>query len=183
MMRALLSALLLLGFVQTAVAQVPSELQPIREPVAAAESKDAAAIRKVAMVLMFTRIIGVTGIEKSPTATGKQLALDVASTSAALLAELKAAAAVSGFASAIPDALEAVYAGQAELLQSSFETQFEHEHLSMQIAAHREVAAALEAARGGLAMPALDGVTRKVSSQMRASLSGLEAAKRALPSM
>ncbi|MEQ1712889.1 MAG: hypothetical protein ABL908_16015, partial [Hyphomicrobium sp.] len=124
-MRTLIAAALLAGWVPVAVAQTPAAGSNVQ---AVAEKPDvaAAAVTKAAMLLMFTRVIGVTGVEKAPTAAVKQLSLEIATTSAAMLVELKAATAVSGLAKAIPATLDRSSADQAELLQSSFETQFVH---------------------------------------------------------
>lgn len=196
-MRATIAGLLLISVIQSAAAQgtarAPAAAATIppatsgqaasTTPAQAVTEDGAAAVRKLAMVLNFARLIGVTGVEKSPTAAGKQLAIDVATSSAAMLAELKATASVSGYASAIPNTIDAKYAAEAELLQSSFETQFEHEYLGMQIAAHREAIGALEAGRKALAATSLAALEPALSKRLAANLSGLEAAKRALPAM
>ncbi len=182
-MRILIAAALLAGWVPVAVAQTPaagagSNVQAVAEKPDVA----GAAVAKAATLLMFTRVIGVTGVEKAPTAAVKQLSLEIATASAAVLVELKAATAVSGLAKAIPETLDRTYADQAELLQSSFETQFEHEYLGMQIAAHREVIAVL-AAGGNAAVPAIGALAMKFKGQLTTNLASLEQAKRSLPAM
>lgn len=180
-MRTLIAAALFAGWVPVAVAQTPAAGANV-EAITEQPDVAAAAVAKAAMLLMFTRVIGVTGVEKAPTAAVKQLSLEIATTSAAMLVELKAATAVSGLAKAIPATLDRTSADQAELLQSSFETQFVHEYLGMQIAAHREVIGVL-AAGGNAAAPAIGALALKFKGRLTTNLASLEHAKRSLPAM
>lgn len=163
------------------LAQTPPS--PQTPPTAAASSSADDALRQTAMALLFARVIGVTGIEKAPTGAVKQLSLDVAERSTHLLSELATAVKSSGAPVQLPTSLDASLRDKAELLQSSFESQFEHEYLDMQIAAHRQAVAALGAGGVSTQPAAVSAVTKRIAAEMSKNLAALETIKRQLPAM
>jgi predicted outer membrane protein len=133
--------------------------------------------------LMFVRVVGVTAIEKAPTEAIKRLSAEVVGASAASLKALEAAVVEAGLGVGLPQSLSAEHAASAELLQSSFETQFEHEYLDMQIAAHRTAAARLKTADGMTLPPAIAPLVARIGQDLGKHLAALEDAKRQLPAM
>lgn len=184
-MRSFAAAFLMVAVAMPVTAEPAKAPAAARPAAAAAPTPDsgAAVLGKAAMTLLFTRVIGVTGVEKAPSAAIKKLSYDVASASTASLSELNAAAASSGYAAAIPAVLDVAHAEKAELLLSSFDTQFEHEYLDMQIAAHRTVVTTLKDGTSKVAAPAVAAVVARLQGQLAARLASLEEAKRQLPAM
>lgn len=182
------AALLILGTVgatagtsgAAGVAPAAATAAPLRP--AAAETGVVAA---TAMSLMFVRHIAITAVEKAPTAALKKLSFELATAYTATLAEWKQAASASaaGLAAQLPSVLDLEHADKAELLLSSFGTQFEHEYLDFQIAAHAAGIERLSRIDGKGPHAAMRPAAARVLAQMTASLDGLRDAKRRLPAM
>ncbi len=180
------AALLILGTVgatagtsgAAGVAPAAATAAPLRP--AAAETGVVAA---TAMSLMFARHIAITAVEKAPTANLKKLSFELATAYTATLAEWKQAASAAGLATQLPSVLDLEHADKAELLLSSFGTQFEHEYLDFQIAAHAAGIERLSRIDGKGPHAAMRPAAARVLAQMTASLDGLRDAKRRLPAM
>lgn len=184
-MRGLVAALALsLGLASVpAAAEAPAAPSGGKAVLAAASRDGASMVSEIAAGLMFMRTIGVTGVEKASTAALKKLSLEVATASAASFTELRAAAAAAGLSGSVPGVLDAPRSEQAELLLSSFDAQFEHEYIDMQIAAHRSVVALLKDGKARLGASALAAVLSRIEAKAAADLGRFEEAKRQLPAM
>ncbi len=145
---------------------------------APAAADQAQALGVVSMTLLFTRQIAPVGVAKAPTAAIKQLSLDIATSYPPLETELTRGASAALPGVALPARLDAAHRERAELLESSFETQFEHEYVAFQIDSHTAAVAAL---RVLAATPALGETAKRIEAALGRNLEALQAAKRKLP--
>lgn len=162
---------------------IAAAADPAPKAAAAISQTNSGVVAETAMALMFARAIGVTAVEKAPTAAIKKISIELATAYTAAAAEWKAAAVAAGLAAQMPSVLDLDHADKAELLLSSFETQFEHEYLDFQIAAHTKTIALLSRPETKALHVAMQPIAARVLAQMTANLDSLRDAKRRLPAM